>query len=799
MDKPPSAGKGLAPKIEPQTKSPDPKDRQQAKKILVVEDEGVTAMDIQFNLLQLGYQVTAILSNGEDAIRQVNEVQPDLILMDITLDGQMSGIQTAEEIQKAYHIPIVYLTAHADAETLKKAITTEPFGYLPKPCNISTLMSTIEVALFKGEADALRRQAQRDLREREESLALTLRSIGDAVIATDTEGRVTRMNPVAERLSGWTFADAQGVQLEQVLRLENAETRQAVRNPVQLVMESGAVVGLANHTVLISRSGREYQIADSAAPICDVDGTVRGVILVFSDVTERYAKEAAVRASERRYRMLFSSMQNGFALHEIICDHEGKPCDYRFLEVNPAFETVTGLKATDIIGRTVLEVMPDTEDYWIEAYGKVALTGLAVHLKNYSAELKRHYEVEAYCPEPGRFATIITDITEKKQLEDQLRQAQKMESIGQFAGGIAHDFNNILTAILGYGGLSLSQMAEDDPQRVNMEQMLDAAERATHLTKDLLLFSRKQISEKSPLDLNATIKRVGKFLKRVIGEDVQCTTKLYKGEALILGDAPQLQQVLMNLATNARDAMPNGGVFTISTEEADLDEKFIMGHGYGRPGPYAVISISDTGQGMDEATREHVFEPFFTTKEEGKGTGLGLAVAYGIIKQHDGFITVDSEPGRGTTFKIMLPLITVAADEKQQAAAKRPAGGAETILLAEDDEGVRNLIKTVLERNGYRVITANDGQDAVAKYKANQDAIQLLLFDLIMPLMHGSEAYAQISMMQPGIKIIFHSGYASEQLRQKFLLNERITIIDKPISPAVLLKTVRSELDRDKV
>ena len=799
MDKPTSTEKTIPAGTKTQAKSPDHKERQQAKKILVVEDESVTAMDIQFNLLQLGYQVTGILANGESAILQVAENPPDLILMDITLDGPLSGIQAAKEIQKSHNIPIVYLTAHADTETLKQAVTTEPFGYLPKPCNIATLMSTVEVALFKGEADAQRRKAQAALREREESLALTLKSIGDAVIATDTEGRITRMNPVAERLTGWTLAEAQTLPLIQVFRIENATTRQPVANPVQQVMESGAVVGLANHTVLISRTGQEYQIADSAAPIRDVEGQTRGVILVFSDVSERYAKEAAVRASERRYRMLFSSMQNGFALHEIICDQEGRPCDYRFLEVNPAFEGMTGLYAADIIGRTVREILPATEPYWIEAYGKVALSGEATHIKNYSAALGRYYEVEAYCPEPGRFATIIVDITERNMLEAQLHQAQKMESIGQFAGGIAHDFNNILTAILGYGGLALSQMADDSPQRANIQQMLDAADRATHLTKDLLLFSRKQISEKRPLDLNATISRVEKFLKRVIGEDVQCTTTLYKGTALVLGDAPQLQQILMNLATNARDAMPNGGTFTISTEQTDLDDKFVNAHGYGKPGPYVVISVSDTGKGMDEATREHVFEPFFTTKEEGRGTGLGLAVTYGIVKQHNGFIAVESQPGRGTTFKIALPLIPIEVNKTPPTTAQRPPGGTETILLAEDDEGVRNLTKTVLERNGYRVITAIDGQDAVDKFRTNQEGINLLLFDVVMPMMNGPEAYDQISRLKPGVKVIFYSGYAPEQLRQKMRVNKEIPMIDKPISPMLLLKMVRSELDKGQV
>jgi nitrogen-specific signal transduction histidine kinase len=391
---------------------------------------------------------------------------------------------------------------------------------------------------------------------------------------------------------------------------------------------------------------------------------------------------------------------------------------------------------------------------------------------------------------------IARDITEHRQLEAQYLQAQKMESIGTLAGGIAHDFNNILSAIIGYGHVALMKMAEDDPQRHNIESMLEGADRAAYLTKSLLLFSRKQITERKPVELNEVVRKVEKFLRRVIGEDIECKTVLSETPLAILADSYQLEQVLMNLATNARDAMRAGGVFTILTEQVNLDEDFTVAHGYGKPGVYALMTLSDAGMGMDENTRKRIFEPFFTTKEVGKGTGLGLAVVYGIIKQHDGFINVYSEPGKGTTFRIYLPLVAPESiEEAKTYEEEAPSRGTETVLLAEDDEDLRKLSRTVLTDHGYTVIEAVDGEEAVKKFMENKDRVQLLLFDLIMPKMNGKEACDEIRRIKPDIKVIFSSGYAPDMLDQKTLLGEGAAMILKPVSPKAILRKVRSVLD----
>lgn len=401
--------------------------------------------------------------------------------------------------------------------------------------------------------------------------------------------------------------------------------------------------------------------------------------------------------------------------------------------------------------------------------------------------------------EGDRVATVIEvarDITEHRKLEEQLRHSLKLESIGTLAGGIAHDFNNILTAIIGYGHMALMAMPEDDPRQMYVKCMLDGTDRAAQLTKDLLLFSRKQVSERKPVDLNEVVERMEKFLRKVIREDINYTTILNPDTLPVLADGHQLEQVLMNLVTNARDAMPDGGVVSVTTETFPINEEFISAHGYGRPGNYALLAVSDTGVGMTEEIRKRIFDPFYTTKEVGKGTGLGLSVVYGIIKQHDGFINVYSEPGTGTTFRIYLPLLNVKVMETSaDRVEESPMRGTETILVAEDDTMVRNLAMAVLPEFGYTVIEATDGEDAVRKFMENMETIDLLLFDIIMPKMNGKEAYHKISRIRPDIKVIFASGYASETILQKGLLDHGIPLISKPVSPRQLVQMIRSVLD----
>ena len=397
--------------------------------------------------------------------------------------------------------------------------------------------------------------------------------------------------------------------------------------------------------------------------------------------------------------------------------------------------------------------------------------------------------------EAVRMAGGITDITERGEMEEQLRQSQKMEAVGQLAGGVAHDFNNILTVIAGYANILRMDMNPDHKQSELVEQIIAAAERAAQLTRGLLAFSRKQAMAPQKMDVAEIVQRVEKFLVRVIGEDIHLKTELLADPLPVFVDLGQMEQVLINLAANARDAMmANGGVFTISTGLLDVDAS--AAPFCGAPGRYAVVTVSDNGKGMDAETEKRVFEPFFTTKEVGKGTGLGMAIVYGIVQQHKGFIKVSSEQGEGTTFTIYLPII----DDRpavwfEKAVPAPPAAGTETILVAEDDPSVRNLVDMVLTKFGYQVILAEDGQEVVDSFLANRDKIGLILMDIIMPKKNGIEAFAEIKKMQPEVKVLFTSGYTSDFIQSRGM-QAGVELLMKPVQPVELLRRVREVLER---
>ena len=388
------------------------------------------------------------------------------------------------------------------------------------------------------------------------------------------------------------------------------------------------------------------------------------------------------------------------------------------------------------------------------------------------------------------------DRTDHVKLEAQLIQAQKMEAVGTLAGGVAHDFNNILTAIIGYGSILQRRMDAADPLRPNVTSILESAQRAARLTQSLLTFSRKQVMLPQPVDLNAVVRRVEKLLSRLIGEDIDVSIELCDADLVVHGDSGQLEQVLMNLATNARDAMPQGGLFTIRSERVEYDTETARLHGLAGPGRYAVLSVSDTGLGMDERTRANIFEPFFTTKEVGRGTGLGMSIVYGIIKQHHGTIMVYSEQGKGTTFKICLPLRTrETAMDLRSSPQPAPRRGSETILVAEDDATVRSLMRAVLEENGYRVHEAADGQEAVHVFTEHRDSIHLVLMDTVMPKQNGRQAYEAMRALRPGLKALFMSGYTADIISKQGLLDAGFDLLHKPVAPVDLLARVRHALD----
>ncbi|MFO1019161.1 MAG: PAS domain S-box protein [Planctomycetales bacterium] len=507
--------------------------------------------------------------------------------------------------------------------------------------------------------------------EQREQLRVTLQSIGDGVIATDAQANVQFLNAVAETLTGWASQEASGHPLEQVFQIINESSRQTVQNPARRAIQEGRIVGLANHTLLISKDGTERPIADSAAPIEDEQGKLMGVVLVFRDVTEA------------------------------------------------------------------------------------------------------------------------------KRLEEQFRQAQKMEAVGRLAGGVAHDFNNLLTVINGYG-----KYLEDDPtlsqdNRLYVTQIQKAGEQAAVLTRQLLAFSRQQLLQPSILSLNDVIKATGTMLERLIGEDIKLATLLGPSLRPVKVERGQIEQVLMNLALNARDAMPQGGNLSIETANINLDESYTRTHADVIPGPHVVLSVSDNGCGMDQKTLGRIFEPFFTTKEPGKGTGLGLATVYGVIKQSGGHVTVYSEPGKGTTFKIYLPQVDPPLESRLDIVPDTaPKGGSETILVVEDAELIRNLACHILRSQGYTVLEASNGKEALKAVEQHPGVIHMVLTDVVMPEMSGRQLSERLRVVKPGLKVLFMSGYTDDAVVRHGVLEAETNFIQKPFSPSSLAGKVRDLLER---
>ncbi len=513
------------------------------------------------------------------------------------------------------------------------------------------------------------------------------------------------------------------------------------------------------------------------------------------EINDRKEAEDALRLSEEQYRTLVETSPD--VIFTLSVD------DGLIRSLNSAFEQMTGWSRHEWLCRPFLEIVhPDDRALALAKYQE-AMNGAGV-LRYELRCLTRsgEYRVAELTTTAlrnngavvGRIG-IARDITEREVLEEQLRQAVKMQAVGQLAGGIAHDFNNILSVIIGSCDLLLLDLPPDSPLRDSLELLLASAERGAQLTRNLLTFSRKQIVTMRPGDLNEMIRTVEPLISRLIREDVSFTVTLAPGELPCMADSTQIEQVLMNLAANASDAMADGGQLTIMTGRMTMDDEFRRVHGFGRDGNYAILRVEDTGIGMDYRTRERIFEPFFTTKEVGKGTGLGLAMVFGIIKQHHGYVDVRSEINKGTAFDIYFPLISDASVTSSHIeSSRRPMGGSETILIAEDDDAVRLMLKNVLTGAGYRVIEASNGGDAEEKFRKHQNDIDLLIFDVIMPLKNGKDTYDSIKSIRSSIKCLFLSGYTADIIGSTGISENEAAFLQKPVTPFVLLSKIREIL-----
>jgi len=481
---------------------------------------------------------------------------------------------------------------------------------------------------------------------------------------------------------------------------------------------------------------------------------------------------------------------------------------FNIIEANQVFKDRINVPSEEIIGKTCYEVIYNAKSPCEQCRAKdvieqgKSITYEEVFYRNDGTAKYLEISVSPVRDDAGKVIHLVyvaRDITERRHLEEQFRQSQKLESIGILSGGIAHDFNNILTGIIGFGNLLQMKLDKDSPLNYYTEQILRSSERAAKLVSNLLAFSRKQIINPIPLNLNETIHKAAQFLKRLLEENIELKVNFNVDKLIVLADSIQIEQVLMNLATNARDAMPEGGTLTIQTDLFKMDKDFIKIYGYGKAGNYALITVTDNGTGIDSETIQKIFDPFFTTKEVGKGTGLGLSTAYGIIKQHNGFISVDSEKGKGTTFSIYLPLIEEKSEKTNYFDLTKKdiecLEGSETILIAEDEKFVRDAHSEFLTKHGYTVLEAADGQDALQIFLEQKDNIALVLTDVIMPRKNGWELSEEIKKIKPEVKVIFTSGYSNEIIDKKELLEKGMDFLIKPVSPENLLKMIRKILD----
>ena len=530
--------------------------------------------------------------------------------------------------------------------------------------------------------------------------------------------------------------------------------------------------------------------------------------LVYEFHTQKVALEIRnqeLQESQSCYRMLCQNMLEGFAYCKILYDEDRRPCDWIYLDVNRAFERLTGLN--NLVGVKVTEAIPGIKEAHpelFEIYGRIALTGQSEKFEIDFKPLGIFLDISVFSPAKDHFIAVFENVTDRRRaqkeneaLQAQLIQAQKMEAIGTLAGGIYHDFNNLLQVIVGYSEILLQSKQFDGSDYADLEQIYEAGKRGAELIQGLMTFSRKDDIQTKPINLGVQIRQFKNILSRTIHKMIRIELMFDPALALIKADPGQTEQILMNLAVNARDAMDDKGKITIGAKNTILDETYCNTHVGVKPGPYVLLTFSDTGSGMDKETLSHIFEPFFTTKAEGKGTGLGLATVYGIVKRHNGSIDCESEPGYGTTFKIYFPAIPPDEKVSIDKTPVAPKSGMETILFVDDEEPVRIVSSRMLKSAGYSVLTACNGRQAVDLFKREGGNISLVILDLLMPVMDGQECLEEILRIDPKAKVIIATGVTTNNKQISLAIDSGAKVaVHKPYDMTEMLKMIRDILGK---
>lgn len=673
-------------------------------------------------------------------------------------------------------------------------------GFVLVSLAVAFLIDLQRRTLKRLEAEVVRRKAAEAMeRDQRQWFETTLASIGDAVVATDADARVMFMNGVASELTGWDAAHARGMPLHNVFRIIDELTGTEAENPINRVMEGSAVVGLANHTVLISRDDRRIPIDDSGAPI-KRDGRVSGAVLVFRDVSAR-------RRAEREAAYLAAIVESS---DDAII---GTSPDGIIQSWNAGAERLYGYATAEMIGRHTTELVPP--DLRHREAQILSRLGAAlpperletVRLRKDGALIEVSLTISPIRDGAGRIvgaSHMSRDITEQKKIAEHLRQTQKLESLGVLAGGIAHDFNNLLVGIIGNASLALTQLGQNSPPRHSIQEVLAAGERAAALIQQMLAYSGRGRFVVARIDLSKFIQETLSLIQAAVPRTVALRFAPKESLPAIEGDPSQIQQLVMNLVINGAEAIPDGanGTVTIATEVQQLDSECIrerrpVAMDDLKPGAYVLLEIRDTGSGMDEATRARMFDPFFTTKFAGRG--LGLAAVLGIVRGHGGAIDVLTEPGHGTVFRVFFPALAVAPDEEPQPESAGDLAGRGAILIIDDEEMVRSMAQRLLEHYGYRVLLAANGEDGLDLFREQTGNIECVLLDMTMPVMSGEETLSQLKALRTDIPVILSSGFTEVEAMRRFEGKALAGFIQKPYTASTLAQKVKDALSQSGI
>ena len=767
-------------------------------RVLLVEDSADDALLLEREIRRGGFSLSLTRVENEAQFLSAISQTWDVVVSDYVLP-RFTALGVLRHLRHLHlDIPTIVVSGTVTEAELVEAMKAGAHDYVQKQ-NLSRLVVAIRRELGEAAGRARRREAEDALREAQERFRFVVENTADVVYRLRFPDMVyDYMSPGIERLTGYGPREINGVGLNGlVVSVTDTAGRPVAierREWARQIEQAGEFY--ADYQVR-TKNGELKWLADHSFPWRDGQGRLLGAVGTLMDVTDRKQAEEALRRSEEYFRSLIENASDPI----VVLDAAGT-----VLYESPALEKMLGWRPEDRRGRSGLELLPEedrpeiskTARRLLQEPGRTELIETrALHRDGSWRNIEALAKSRAN--ENGKITMVINvrDLTVRKDLEAQLSQAQKMEAIGRLAGGVAHDFNNLTTAILGYSELMLRRLGADDPLRRHVAEVTRAAERAAALTRQLLAFSRKQLLQPRVLDVAEVLEHSRGLLERLIGEDIELVTRGEPGVGRVRADPVQLDQVILNLAVNARDAMPRGGQLVLEAGNADLDEDYAHEHVTVRPGRYVMLAVSDTGHGMDKETQQRIFEPFFTTKDKGKGTGLGLSTVYGIVQQSGGYVWVYSEVGRGTTFKVYLPRVEDEAD--QPVAAAEPAAtravASETLLLVEDEASVRELLRELLEEAGYTVLEASRPAEALQIVQSRTEPIQLLITDVVMPEMTGPALARRLAEMRPGLRMLFLSGYTEGVVADKGLLGDGAHFLQKPFTSDALEAKVREVLE----